>query len=300
MRMYLSDLNSPAVLYDNVSDTQNVQWLDDKGDSVDEEDSALADRYTEYALMCRVGDEKPMPYNDWLTLDTQYQEHKRTAPNPLTKETFQRMQEVNQSEPTVESLQREVSWLISRIEELTSQKNSAIHSKKESEQCVQKLRSDIENLRSTFFNVEADRVRVNRDLHDANTYIQSLKARNDEHINEEQSYSDEDYENLLAIRDELVKENEELIKELETLKSSIGQRTTPANQALYPHYFRETPNTTHVDISWFLHAWDVNSVCGHAVKKLMCAGQRGSKGKLQDLKEACNSINRAIELEESK
>jgi hypothetical protein len=79
-----------------------------------------------------------------------------------------------------------------------------------------------------------------------------------------------------------------------------SNRSTPANYALYPHYFRETPNTTHVDINWFLEAWGVGHTVGHAVKKLMCLGQRGVKGKLQDLEEARNSINRALELEQLK
>lgn len=33
---------------------------------------------------------------------------------------------------------------------------------------------------------------------------------------------------------------------------------------------------------------------GHAVKKLLCAGERGNKGRLQDLTEALLSIQKAI------
>lgn len=111
-----------------------------------------------------------------------------------------------------------------------------------------------------------------------------------------QSYTDEDYESLLAIRDELVLENEALIKEL----SANGQRTTPSNQPLYPHYFREVTNVSHVDVYWLLRAWDVSDPCvQHAVKKLIAAGRRGAKDKVKDLNEAKDSIVRALELEQT-
>lgn len=34
----------------------------------------------------------------------------------------------------------------------------------------------------------------------------------------------------------------------------------------------------------------------HAIKKLLCAGQRGSKTETQDLQEAADSVDRAIDL----
>lgn len=103
-------------------------------------------------------------------------------------------------------------------------------------------------------------------------------------------------ENLDTENQRLEDENEELWEGFR----EYSNRSTPANFSLYPHYFRETPNTTHVDVNWFLEAWGVGHTVGHAVKKLMCLGQRGVKGKLQDLEEARNSINRAIELEQTK
>ncbi|SFI83922.1 hypothetical protein [Albimonas pacifica] len=39
--------------------------------------------------------------------------------------------------------------------------------------------------------------------------------------------------------------------------------------------------------------------CQHAIKKLLAAGQRGSKGKAQDLKEAEASVARARQIEEA-
>lgn len=51
------------------------------------------------------------------------------------------------------------------------------------------------------------------------------------------------------------------------------------NSKTYPHYFRKLPEgETHVDVYWVLGAWEVNSApVAHAIKKLMCAGKRGSK-----------------------
>lgn len=52
-----------------------------------------------------------------------------------------------------------------------------------------------------------------------------------------------------------------------------------------------------VDVYDVLKAWEV--VCPatqHAIKKLLMPGQRGSKNKFQDLKEAKQAIKRAIEL----
>lgn len=54
-----------------------------------------------------------------------------------------------------------------------------------------------------------------------------------------------------------------------------------------------------LDVYDLLDAWRVGCpATQHAIKKLLMPGQRGSKDKLQDLKEAAEAIQRAIELEE--
>jgi len=69
----------------------------------------------------------------------------------------------------------------------------------------------------------------------------------------------------------------------------------------YPHYFKPVPTTSHVDVYWVLTAWEVHCpAVAHAVKKLLCAGQRGVKDRVRDLEEAVASVKRAIELEEMK
>jgi hypothetical protein len=55
-----------------------------------------------------------------------------------------------------------------------------------------------------------------------------------------------------------------------------------------------------IDVYDVLVAFNVaNPAIQHAVKKLLCPGQRGAKNALQDLNEALVSIGRAIEIEES-
>jgi hypothetical protein len=54
-----------------------------------------------------------------------------------------------------------------------------------------------------------------------------------------------------------------------------------------------------VDVYSVLEAFDVNCpALQHAIKKLLCAGIRGHKTSVDDLKEARDSIIRAIQLEE--
>lgn len=56
-----------------------------------------------------------------------------------------------------------------------------------------------------------------------------------------------------------------------------------------------------IDIYSVLDAYPVpNAAAGHACKKLLMAGERGSKNKMTDLREALAAVQRAIELEESK
>lgn len=56
-----------------------------------------------------------------------------------------------------------------------------------------------------------------------------------------------------------------------------------------------------VDVYEVLVAFQVtNPALQHAAKKILCAGQRGSKDRLTDLREAVTALTRAIEMEESR
>lgn len=71
--------------------------------------------------------------------------------------------------------------------------------------------------------------------------------------------------------------------------------TTIAKQ--FPHYHKNVQGFDVVDVYRVLDLWGVrNHAIGHAVKKLVNAGQRGHKDVVVDLKQAIISIQRAIEM----
>lgn len=66
----------------------------------------------------------------------------------------------------------------------------------------------------------------------------------------------------------------------------------------YPSKYNRPCKGITLDVYDVLQAFAVtNPATQHAVKKLLCAGLRGHKDKMQDLTEALKSIERAIELE---
>lgn len=61
----------------------------------------------------------------------------------------------------------------------------------------------------------------------------------------------------------------------------------------------EWMGTPYVDVYAVIEAYGERCpAVQHALKKLLCAGQRGVKSRLQDLKEAKAAIERAIQMEE--
>lgn len=68
----------------------------------------------------------------------------------------------------------------------------------------------------------------------------------------------------------------------------------------YSHYYRKL-NGLNVDIYRILDLFDITKpTIQHAIKKLFAAGNRGSKDKLQDYREAIDSILREIEIMQEK
>ena len=66
------------------------------------------------------------------------------------------------------------------------------------------------------------------------------------------------------------------------------------------NYLREIKPGVMVDVYDVLVAFGVtNPAIAHALKKLLCPGQRGQKSRRQDLLEAGVALQRAIELEDS-
>lgn len=61
----------------------------------------------------------------------------------------------------------------------------------------------------------------------------------------------------------------------------------------HSHYKKDVSNLEMIDVYRVLDLWQVNDhAIGHAIKKLLNAGQRGSKNMKQDIQEAIDSLNR--------
>ena len=65
----------------------------------------------------------------------------------------------------------------------------------------------------------------------------------------------------------------------------------------YPHYFKSVSHLETVDVYRVLSLFQVNGACiQHAIKKLLCAGDRGDKSMIKDITEARDSLNRHLEM----
>ena len=61
----------------------------------------------------------------------------------------------------------------------------------------------------------------------------------------------------------------------------------------HSHYFKDTYHLDSIDVYRVLDLFEVtDQAIGHAIKKLLCAGIRGSKGKAQDIQEAIDTLQR--------
>ena len=65
----------------------------------------------------------------------------------------------------------------------------------------------------------------------------------------------------------------------------------------HSHYFKDVAHLKQVDVYRVLDLFAVTSPSiQHAVKKLLCAGSRGAKDYEKDLREAVDSIHRALQM----
>lgn len=67
----------------------------------------------------------------------------------------------------------------------------------------------------------------------------------------------------------------------------------------YSHYYKDVSGLNAIDVYGVCEIFEINDPSGatqHAIKKLLCSGQRGVKGRVEDLIEAAATINRLIEL----
>ena len=65
----------------------------------------------------------------------------------------------------------------------------------------------------------------------------------------------------------------------------------------HSHYFKPVEHLSHVDVYRVLELFGVTDhAVGHAVKKLLCAGQRGAKDTRRDIQEARDTLTRRLEM----
>ena len=66
----------------------------------------------------------------------------------------------------------------------------------------------------------------------------------------------------------------------------------------FNHYQKSVEHLKWIDVYRVLVLFGVTDPClQHAVKKLLCAGQRGAKGQKQDVQEAITSLLRYLEMQ---
>jgi len=64
------------------------------------------------------------------------------------------------------------------------------------------------------------------------------------------------------------------------------------------HYFKDVQTLKHIDVYRVLVLFGVTNPCvQHAIKKLLCAGQRGVKDERKDIEEAVSSLVRYLEMQ---
>ena len=61
----------------------------------------------------------------------------------------------------------------------------------------------------------------------------------------------------------------------------------------HSHYFKDVNHLQTVDVYRVLQLFQVSDPClQHAIKKLLCAGGRGAKSDVKDVREAMDSLSR--------
>lgn len=78
---------------------------------------------------------------------------------------------------------------------------------------------------------------------------------------------------------------------------STSQGAVNPQHQNHNHYFKDVSNLKHIDVYRVLILFCVTDPClQHAIKKLLCAGNRGVKDELKDVQEAIASLTRYLEI----
>ena len=79
---------------------------------------------------------------------------------------------------------------------------------------------------------------------------------------------------------------------------STSQGVVNPQHQNHNHYFKDVSNLKYIDVYRVLILFGVTDPClQHAIKKLLCAGNRGAKDKQQDVQEAISSLLRYLEMQ---
>ena len=86
-------------------------------------------------------------------------------------------------------------------------------------------------------------------------------------------------------------------REKETLSDKVATAEVARQEEKHSHYKKDVSHLNVIDVYRVLELYGVEShAVGHAIKKLLCCGQRGAKGRKQDIQEAIDSLNRELEM----
>lgn len=83
----------------------------------------------------------------------------------------------------------------------------------------------------------------------------------------------------------------------ESLNDKIATAEVARQEEKHSHYKKDVSHLNVIDVYRVLELYGVEShAVGHAIKKLLCCGQRGAKGRKQDIQESIDSLNRELEM----
>ena len=79
--------------------------------------------------------------------------------------------------------------------------------------------------------------------------------------------------------------------------NECGNTLEPSRK--HAHYYKDVSKLKAVDVYMVCKLFGVNDAAiSHAVKKLLCSGQRGYKDAKKDIQEAIDTLQRYIEIED--
>jgi len=81
------------------------------------------------------------------------------------------------------------------------------------------------------------------------------------------------------------------------VRTSIESTILSAKVNDHNHYFKDVSHLETVDVYRVIDLFQVVNPCHqHAIKKILCCGQRGAKDAAKDTQEAIDSLKRALEM----